>query len=202
MPNNVNLSSLELTAIIVAIVVLLLFVWFLVRRLRRRGPVYQAVDAVLTPSERAFLPALRDAVESDQVVLAKVRMADVLRPRPELARRRQRAALERISAKRFDFVVCGVVDTSPRFVVELDDLSRGRSDRRERDGQVEAVCADAGLPVLRVPAANKYASEHIREQIAALLAPPESPLPQGPVTPDGRREPLLDLPDDPADPRR
>ena len=110
-----------------------------------------------------------------------------------LNRSRWQSAFNGISAKHFDFLLCDPAGCAPKLAVELDDKSHEKAGRRKRDRLVEAACASAGLPLLRVKVARTYAVAEIRTQIQDLLAPKAEPgLGSGAVRRgDGRREPTF-----------
>lgn len=202
-----QLEELPITWTVIAVAATLLFLlllWWLIRRLRQRGLAeFEAVDSLLSTGEQAFLPALRNALTREEILLARVRVADILQPNPALSGKRQRKARARIETEHVDFLVCTANNLRPLVVVELDDNGHGRARRRQRDQLLDRACAAAGLPLLRVAAAVSYDSDTLRKAIERELAPPPAeepagePTSAGPMTPDGRREPILDLPDDP-----
>ena len=158
----------------------------------RRQVAYRLTD-FMSPAERAFFSVLNQAAGEDWRVFAKVRIADVLTPAKGLNRSRWQSAFNAISAKHFDFVLCDPADVATKLAVELDDNSHDRPSRRRRDRLVEAACASAGLPLLRVKVARTYAVAEIRTQIQDLLAPKAEPgLGSGAVgRRDARREPTF-----------
>lgn len=146
---------------------------------RERSHPYRLKERLLSPGEAAFLSALRAALvrtgnggglgvpgsTSMPAVYAMVRMCDVLEVDPRRVERRStgggrggggavgwQAAQNRIDRKHFDFVLVEPASTRPLLVVELDDKTHNRPDRRKRDGFVDAACAAAGLPILHVRA--------------------------------------------------
>ena len=121
---------------------------------------YKVRDGVLSPGERAFLPALREAVRiladsrrlPPPTVLASIRFAEILAVGIAQSENRSlwQAAQNRITSKQADFVICHPETTKPLLVVELDDQTHARADRKVRDWFVDRACASAGLPVLHV----------------------------------------------------
>ena len=149
------------------------------------SPLYKVRDAVLSPGEIVFLPALRDAVRlawegrggiaSDMpLVLASVRLAEVVEAAASRSKDRSawQSAFNAIQSKQIDFVVCEAGTTRPLIAVELDDATHARANRRERDEAVEAICAGAGLPLLRVRAAASYPVQRLAAQINECLPTP------------------------------
>lgn len=72
----------------------------------------------------------------------------------------------------------------PRLVIELDDRSHYRADRRDRDAFVDDVLASAGIPILHVRLQRSYDTQALAQQIAVTLgtAMPSVAAPAPPVT--------------------
>lgn len=140
---------------------------------------YRIKDSVLSPGERAFLPVLRDAVQLVAtarqlplpVVFASVRFAEVFQVDANRSDDPSawQTAQNKITSKQADFVICDPKTTRPLLVVELDDQSHARADRKNRDGFVDRACASAGLPILHVRAAGSYDTKKLAADIAALI---------------------------------
>jgi very-short-patch-repair endonuclease len=152
----------------------------------RRGELlpYRARAGILSPGEREFFPILRVAVKmawhaqhtgntTPPWVFASVRLAEVLEITASRSDQRSvwQTAFNRITRKQLDFVLCDPDSTRPLLVIELDDRSHQRSDRRERDGFIDDACAAAGLPILHIPAAMTYNAHAIADQIRRVLSP-------------------------------
>jgi len=134
---------------------------------------YKKRDYVLTPAERAFFAALRDAVPHAMPgvcasVFPSVRLAEILAvDAPKGANRSAwQRGFNRISSKQVDFVVCESSTTRPLLIIELDDPSHEAQARKDRDDLVDKACASAGLPILHVVAATTYNSAVLARQIA------------------------------------
>ena len=108
--------------------------------------IYFGKQFLLSRGEGAFYRVLMQAVGGKYVVMAKVRLADVVDARAN--GRTWGNAFNRISRKHVDFVLLDARELTIRLVVELDDRSHRLSKRRERDAFVDEVLAEAGLAVL------------------------------------------------------
>lgn len=143
------------------------------------GARYVVRSSVLSPGERALWPVLNEALRvlaaernlPVPLVLPSVRLAEVLEVDKASMTNRSRSvtAFNRIQSKQVDFVVCRPVDTRPMLIVELDDRTHQRQDRRERDAFVDTACAAAGLPILHVVAGEKHDAHRLAAQIAGKL---------------------------------
>ena len=98
----------------------------------------------------------------------------------------KQAALNRITRKHLDFVICDRATCVPVLAIELDDASHGRADRQTRDLFVDGLCHAAGLPLARQPAKRGYTMEEAR---AALSAGPQVDAAAGGRIPDAQQSP-------------
>lgn len=141
----------------------------LLRRLRpaERPLPYYARKYLLSNGEVAFYHALRRGLPDGLLIAVKVRLADVIGCDAEAWRK---GFGGRIAQKHVDFVLADAGSTATRLVIELDDRTHQRSDRRRRDDFVDRALAAAGVPLLRVPAAAKYDPAAIRVEILRAFA--------------------------------
>ncbi|HYA41847.1 MAG TPA: DUF2726 domain-containing protein [Syntrophobacteraceae bacterium] len=159
----------QLLAVIVIVVVVMKFMsankdlidrWKFHGRFRSCSYIREPV--LFSHSERSFLGVLERVLGSEYRVFGKVRIADLLRPENGVGRQ---AALNRITRKHVDFVVCDDEDLSVIGVIELDDNSHRQPSRRKRDAFVDGAFASAGLPIVRFPAEATYSRSAVREAI-------------------------------------
>jgi hypothetical protein len=166
--------SLFQLIVLVAVVGLVLLVGLFAAARQDGGPAgfpYLAAPALFTPAERRFLGVLEEAVWPEYRVFGKVRIADVAQVRPGLGRGARQGALNRVSGKHFDFVVCRSSDLAIVCAVELDDRSHGSARAQRRDAFVATVCRVIGLPLLQVPAKAGYSPIDVRATFHAAIAP-------------------------------
>lgn len=133
---------------------------------------YKIRDGVLTPAERAFHAVLCESArqvfsDSAPIVFASVRLAEILTVDTSQGSTRSawQAAFNRIASKQVDFVIADGRTTRPIVVVELDDRTHERTDRRQRDEFIDAACASADIPVIHIQAARQYDQHQITELI-------------------------------------
>ncbi|MBN2311004.1 MAG: DUF2726 domain-containing protein [Candidatus Hydrogenedentes bacterium] len=122
---------------------------------------YESRAELFTPAERAFLRVLEQATSGRSRILGKVRLADLLRVQPGLDQKAHQRAFNRIQSKHVDFVACDPADLRVQFVVELDDRSHDRPERRARDAFVDRAFAAAGIPIFHFSAKGRYAADEI-----------------------------------------
>ncbi len=135
---------------------------------RRRFP-YQPCEALYSAAELRFHRVLEKALGEQGRIHAKVRLADVIRVRPGLSGRHFFQAFNAIACKHVDYVICDPVSHRILCVVELDDRSHDRSERRERDAFVDAALAAAGIPILHVPVRGRYPVGELRTRLREAL---------------------------------
>ncbi len=116
---------------------------------------------LLTNRER-FLYDLLLCMYPDHKIFVQVaisQLIDVVECHPE-----RQSIRNRFSQLVADFVLCRP-DLSIAAVIELDDRSHERADRRAADARKTKALADAGLKLVRVPAGPLPTSERLRQMI-------------------------------------
>lgn len=132
---------------------------------------YEPTKLLFSAAERSFLGVLDQAVGNDYRVLGKVRLADLAKVKPGLSKSARQGALNRISGKHLDFVVCKSSDLSIVCAVELNDRSHASQRAQARDNLVTQVCRAIELPLLAIPAKQAYSVDDLREKFLAALKP-------------------------------
>jgi hypothetical protein len=110
----------------------------------------------LSKNEKEFLRKLDRIVGARYRVFVQVRLADLVDVETGVSSRSRWKAISRVFAKSVDFVLCNRSTLDPVLILELDDRSHEAADRRRRDPLVDRVCAEAGLPLVRVKARFAY----------------------------------------------
>ena len=151
--------------VIIAVVLLLAMLLTFLTRPREDEFPFRLEDSLLTPAELVFFEALSAAVGEVCALTCKTRLADIITVCEGATE--WRAHFNRIQAKHIDFVVCDPVDMAPLVLVELDDASHDRPDRRQRDAFVDQAAAAAGIPILHIPVAAEYRIDDLRQQVMA-----------------------------------
>jgi len=135
-------------------------------RSKRVLPAPYCRGRFLTENEKSFLQALELALGGHYRVFAQVRLAELVDVAAGVDAARRRAGLNKIFGKSIDFVLCHRETFDPIAVIEVDDRTHRLAHRQERDVFVNAVFAQVGLPVVRVPASRAYSASRIREMLA------------------------------------
>ena len=130
------------------------------------GIQYQMRGALLSPAELSFFKVLQNAGGQSVLICPKVRLADIIKP---TEKQNYQTALNKISRKHIDFVLCDPATTKIFGVIELDDKSHERADRVTRDAFVDRVFAAAGIQIIHFKASASYSVEEIRQRLKSIL---------------------------------
>lgn len=125
---------------------------------------YTKRQYLFSKAERSYYEVLKQAVGSDYTIFAKVRLCDLIDPPRGKGRQ---SALNRISSKHVDFVLCDPATLRPILVIELDDSSHNTDRSKARDAFVDAALEAAGLPVMHQVCKKAYVLDDVRQQIRA-----------------------------------
>lgn len=131
-------------------------------------PRYAAPARLFTPAEWLFYRVLDAAVGTHYLIFPKVRMADLLTPQQTINRRAWWRAFTKVSSKHVDISLIDRRTGAILAAIELDDRSHARQDRKDRDRFVDRAFAQAGIPLLRIPAARSYDRRQLAERVSAV----------------------------------
>jgi hypothetical protein len=110
---------------------------------------------ILSAAELAFSKVLRQAAEGWAVVCPKVGLVEIFFPKTgDPAANRQ--YWTRLLPRNVDFLLCDPEMMRPLIGVELVDSNDQAEERKARDAFLTQVFEDAGLPLLRMTAAETY----------------------------------------------
>jgi hypothetical protein len=138
------------------------------------GSVRYCRGGFLSQNEKEFLGKLDRIIGARYRVFVQVRLADLVGVEAAGNRRARWKALSQVFGKSVDFVICSRTTLDPVMVIEVDDRSHEVADRRRRDGLVDRVCAEAGLPLVHVKARFSYSEGELVKKLQAAglgLAP-------------------------------
>lgn len=130
---------------------------------------YTAKTHFLTKAETEFYNVLAQAVGNQYRIFAQVHLSSILDEK--IKGQDWRAARAHINRKSVDFLLCDQKGLAPKLAIELDDSLHDREDRKVRDGEVERILEEAGLPLLRIRNWNSITSvllvEHIKKAVVS-----------------------------------
>lgn len=104
---------------------------------------YQLKRPFFQPSEGELLALLQQAAGDDHLILSKVRVADVVEVTAIPRRAPWYQAVNRISAARFDFLLCDRATLEPRCAIEMEQAS-------DANAFLDELCQTIGLPLVRL----------------------------------------------------
>ncbi len=114
-------------------------------------PIRYKRKYLLTKREWSFYHELKlIANKHNYIVLAKIRMADLVEPDEPKGSKGYFRAFSKTKAKHIDFALCNPVNMYVELLIELDDSTHERADRKERDLFIEKVYEETGYKLLRV----------------------------------------------------
>ena len=155
--------------LILVVIVLLILAAIAIKLKQPKGAIegypYTKKQALFSPAERSFLGILIQAIGEEYLVFGKVRIADILEPQRNLDKSIRQKALNRISSKHFDYVLCAKGDLSVACAIELDDQSHQQRKRQERDAFLVGLCQAVSLPLIQVPAQRTYSVSEVRAKV-------------------------------------
>lgn len=140
------------------------------------GKKYCGYEKLLTNAEGALFGALQEAVGEGYYLFSKVRMADVFEPVAQTPAARQ-SALNQISSKHLDFVVCRKGSWEIVGAVEMDEAGQKEGTKSERDVFVDEVFQQAGIPLMRVAHQPSYTVEEVAGIFEKAIAGVKKPSP-------------------------
>ena len=124
----------------------------------------------LSEAELPFFGVLEHLIDPTQFrIFAKVRLADLLNVESGLDNSAHTTAQNKINSKHVDFVLCTTSTIEPVCVIELDDKSHNRPDRKKRDAFVDEALNSAGLPIVHIRNAKNYKTDVLVQQIETAL---------------------------------
>lgn len=138
-----------------------------------RGAISIVRHQILTMNETAFFRSLQTAVGQQYLIFPQLSLQTFLQGRAQNATA-QVSFTNKIDRKRVDFVLVDPQDLRVHLAIELDDRSHEAEHRRRRDGFVESVLQQAGIRLVRIPAARSYAVSTLRQQLGLLDAQSEA----------------------------
>ena len=127
---------------------------------------YSVRQSILTTAEGDFFKILKRAVGEKFIVFSKVRLADIFLTKNGDG---YLTALNKITSKHIDFLLCDPETFTPKLTIELDDKSHEKQNRKERDQFVEQLFESQGLPLLRVKVSRNYEVSEIRDKLLESL---------------------------------
>jgi len=129
---------------------------------------YKRKDFLMSRAEHEFFDVLAEAVKAQYYIFPQVHLATILDHK--VVGQNWKGAFRHINEKSVDFVLCDKAYIKPLLAIELDDRTHEYNSRKERDGVVESILKEAGLPLLRFENHDRFDKADITQRIANALA--------------------------------
>lgn len=128
---------------------------------------YKRRNFFLSRAEHECYDALVQAVGQEYIVFAQVHLPTLLGHK--VVGQNWNGAFRHISQKSVDFVLCDKAYISPKLAIELDDKTHERSDRQDRDREVERILKSAGMPLLRLENHGSFNPQDLADKVRDAL---------------------------------
>ena len=129
---------------------------------------YESAGPLLSPAELSFYQVASAAVGKSALVLAKVRMVNVIKPRTGLGDARWRKLFEPLAEQHLDFVLIHSDTLETVCVLEFDSSTHLNEERQKRNEYVQEVCEAAGVPYVLVNARGGFDISDLRSKLMFL----------------------------------
>ena len=116
---------------------------------------------ILSPAEYSFYKALLLQLPDDRIVMAKMRLADIIDIEKGLEKSRRSSAWNRIKSKHVDFVILDKKTCTVQSIIELDDTSHQKASAQKNDEFKNKACAAVGISLHRITAKRGYTTEDL-----------------------------------------
>lgn len=139
----------ETFALLVIVLIIAFCVWLYKKSRKPDITEFYNAKTILTDREYEFYRKLKPLADKYGLsIYTKVRLADLVEPKPKAENPFWMECFNKIKAKHIDFALADD-ETSIVALIELDDKSHSRPDRIERDDFVNAVLKNTGYTLLR-----------------------------------------------------
>lgn len=108
--------------------------------------VYTRKNTLMSSSEIEFYKILEAAAEERYYIFPQVHLSAILEHK--IKGQNWSGAFKHINGKSVDYVLCDKETLNPIYAVELDDKTHERTDRHDRDIEVNRIFQEAGIPLI------------------------------------------------------
>lgn len=130
-------------------------------------PSYRMSRSLFTDNERVLFRALTEAVGGEYRIFGKVRMSDFIWLTNEPINRKFHN--NQILCKHVDFLICDREGQAPLLVIELDDGTHRKFQRKESDDFKNRTFEAIGLPILRFSVQNSYSVSQLSDMVRVAV---------------------------------
>ena len=152
--------------LIVGLVIIALAIGYLFYKNDKPAPVdekykYKKKDSLMSEPEKILYNRLLGEVGKEYDIFPQIALLSVV---DKITSASFRNELFRV----VDFVLCDRISKEPQLVIELNDASHLRSERRERDEKVKCILERAGLPLLTL-ALDEINAPDLRKRVLTAI---------------------------------
>lgn len=123
---------------------------------------YEAKDAFITECEKKFFEAIRSVVGENYIVQPQINLASIV----------NKTTADKYRNELFRNIDFGVFDKDYKLLVliEINDPSHDREDRRNRDDKVKKICNEANIPLVTFWTKYGINDEYIKNRLSPYLS--------------------------------
>ena len=121
--------------------------------------------ALFTTAERGLWRQLNQAVGKDNIVFGKIRLADIVRTRPDLKGTDAIAAQDELTAATLDFVICRRSNLAIAAGVKITDAEGNSDSMADEIAFAEGALSAAGVPLVRLAAEEEYTAATLSAEL-------------------------------------
>ena len=126
---------------------------------------YLKRPALFSTAERGLWHELNQAVGKENIVFGKVRLADVVRTRPDLKKSEAKEAQGDIAAASLDFVICRRNNLAIAAGIKLTDAEDHSDSTADEIAFAEGALSAAGVPLVRLSAKEEYTAAMLNTEL-------------------------------------
>ncbi len=124
---------------------------------------------LFSPAERSLLRLLEQAAGEKYRVLPRVQAADIVSVRLMPEQSAFLRAVDQISVRSFDFVLCDKEYLSIDCAIKVNDASSAPQANDQSDTFLEGLCKAIALPLVQIEAPNDLSVSELRKEIHLAL---------------------------------
>jgi hypothetical protein len=157
--NDIISTGMGLTILVGILIVIGICLWMKYGARSVRG-LYQPAK-LMSAAESGFYRTLQRSCPNHLVILAKVRLADLVSIPSSLRGKDRFRIFAPLAQKHVDYVVYDPARNEVVRIIELNDSSHHQMERRQRDMYIRDVLESAGLKLVFVPLKRNYQAAEI-----------------------------------------
>lgn len=139
-----------------------------------RTSVYQRKN-LLTKNEYIFYKQLKEFANKNNLhILTKVRVADIVEPKPNANKSEWFSDFGKIKSKHVDFAIANKDNLYIICLIELDDNTHQKPDRIERDNFLNQIYQSVGIPIIHTKQFNQQTETQLRYILGIATEPPRA----------------------------